>query len=85
MNSLFKKIMAIIVAIVILMVSSVFFQVLKAMVDNGLGQKVYDSFGAIGTFGVTLLTFLPLIVGIWLIKKSWKKITVEKVQYSEVK
>ncbi len=77
MKSFFKKILALGVSLVILMFASVLFQLAKAVIDNGMGQNVYDSYGTIGTFGLTLVSFLPLIVGIWLIKITWKIITKE--------
>lgn len=35
------------------------------------------------TMGVSKL--IPLLLAVWLIKLSWKKITIEKEQESEVK
>ncbi len=77
MKSFFKKFLALGVSLVILMFASVLFQLAKAIIDNGMGQNVYDNYGEIGTFGLTLVSLLPLIVGIWLIKITWKIITKE--------
>lgn len=74
-----KKILGIFVAIVILMVSSVIFQMTKAILRaSEFGEKLYPSIGKFAFFIEAIIGALPLIIGIWLVKLSWRKITYKE-------
>ena len=74
-----KKILAIFVAFIILVITSVVFQLTKVVTESsGLGQNLYNELGKIGIIIEVGITLLPLIIGIWLMKLSWKKITFIK-------
>lgn len=74
-----KKIIGIVVAIFILMASSVIFQITKGILKvSDFGQNMYANYGKIGIFIEVIITMLPLIIGIWLVKLSWRKITIRK-------
>lgn len=73
-SKLLKYILAIIVAIIIFTIASVIFQLMKGGLDE-VGQSIYDNYGRVGTFIFVIFKMLPLIIGVWLVKISWKKIT----------
>ena len=69
-----KVIFALILAVVILSISAAIFQGLK-MGTADLGQSIYENYGKVGIFFFSMAKLLPLMIGIWLVKISWKKIT----------
>lgn len=69
-----KTILAIFVAFIILSISAMIFQVLK-MSTSEVSQSIFESFGRVGVFVFALVQLLPVMIGIWLTKVSWKKIT----------
>lgn len=74
-----KKVLGVIVAIFILMIASVVFQLTKILLKSSeFGQNMYDSYGKIGVLPEVVIGMLPLIIGIWLVKLSWRKITYEE-------
>ncbi len=74
-----KKIVGFVVAIIILMMTGVFLQISKgiasAMLTNGNDVSQFQ-------FVVVSLAsnMLPLILGLWLVRTSWKKITSDNIK-----
>lgn len=69
-----KVVFAVIVAFFILSISAGIFQFLKIGTAD-LGQSLYENYGKGGVFFYSILQLLPLLIGVWLVKISWKKIT----------
>jgi len=69
-----KTIVAILVVIIILMIASAIFQLfIHGFVETG--EAIYQNYGTVGSFFFVIFKISPLLIGIWLIKVSWKKIT----------
>ena len=69
-----KKIVGFVVAIIILMMTGVFLQISK-----GIASAILTNGNDVSQFQFVVVNLianmLPLIVGLWLIRASWKKIT----------
>ena len=71
-----KYLLGFVVAIAILLITAVVFQTYGLFISSKL-----NSMGGISEFkyiAIGMTKLIPLILGIWLIKLSWKKITTEK-------
>lgn len=74
-----KKLLALGVIVVILFLSTAIHGILKVFLENSsFGLMMYDEYGRIGAFIHAIIELSPLIIGIWLIRFSWKKITTKK-------
>ncbi len=78
-----KKLLGIAVAIVIFVIMVVVHNVYGIMIDSMRESMEDISKFQFVAMGVSKL--IPLLLAVWLIKLSWKKITTEKEQKSEVK
>lgn len=75
-----KKILGVFVAFLILVISSSVYQVTKVLLErSNLGESLYNSMGAAGVFIEVVISMSPLIIGIWLVRVSWRKITYKTV------
>lgn len=73
-----RKVLGLIVAIVILMISSVAFQIMKITMNRAeLRESLYPSMGKFAFFIEAVVSLSPLIIGVWLVKISWRKITYQ--------
>ena len=76
-----RKVLGVIVAIIIVWIMGAISTILKAMIEvsranmEDIGQFQYVIMG--------LVPLIPLIIAIWLIKLSWRKITAKKEQENE--
>lgn len=76
-----KKVLGVIVAIIIVWIMGAISTILKAMIEvsrtnmEDISQFQYVIMG--------LVPLVPLIIAIWLIKLSWRKITAKKEQENE--
>jgi hypothetical protein len=74
-----KKLLALGVIVVILIISTSIYSILKIMLENSnFGFVMYENYGKLGAFIHAIIELAPLIVGVWLIRFSWKKITIKK-------
>lgn len=77
-----KKIIGVIVVFLILMFTSVVYQMIKIILESsGFGSNLYDNYGNKGVFIEVVIALLPLIIGLWFAKLCWKKITFEEKNY----
>ena len=74
-----KKIIGVIVVFLILMFTSVVYQITKIIFESsGFGTNLYDNYGKMGVFIEVVIALLSLIIGLWFAKFCWKKITFEE-------
>ena len=74
-----KKIIGVIVVVLILMFTSVVYQITKIIFESsGFGTNLYDNYGKMGVFIEVVIALLSLIIGLWFAKFCWKKITFEE-------
>lgn len=71
-----KYLLGLVVAIIILVVTLVVFKIYGLYLSS-----ILNSMGNISEFkyvAIGMTELIPIILGIWLIKLSWKKITAQK-------
>lgn len=74
-----KKLLVLGVIVVILFVSTATHGILKVLLESSnFGLMMYDEYGKIGAFIHAIIELSPLIMGVWLMRFSWKKITIKK-------
>lgn len=71
-----RKVLAIIVAIVIMWIMSAVSMLLKSLIEISRANIIDITQFQFVLMG--LVPMIPLIISIWLIKYSWKKITTKK-------
>lgn len=74
-----KKIVGFVVAIIILMMTGVFLQISK-----GIASAMLTNSNDVSQFQFVVVSLasnmLPLILGLWLVRTSWKKITSDNIK-----
>jgi len=71
-----KKIFAIFAAVIIAWIMMSISALLKILLDDSRAN--IENIGVIQDIMMTLAPIIPLAIGVWLIKASWKKITIKK-------
>ncbi len=71
-----KKVLGVIVAIIIVWIMGAISTILKAMIE--VSRNNVDDISQFQYVLMGLVPLIPLIIAIWLIKLSWKKITAKK-------
>lgn len=77
-----KYLLGVVIAVVILVITAVVFQVYGLFISSYLSSMENISEFKYVAIGLTKL--IPWILGIWLIKLSWKKITAKQGVSNEV-
>ena len=70
-----KKVLGVIVAVVIIWISGIISMLLKAMIE--ISRTNIENISEFRFILMGLVPFIPFIIGIWLVKLSWRKITYE--------
>ena len=70
-----KKVLGVIVAVVIIWISGIISMLLKAMIE--ISRTNIENISEFQFILMGLVPFIPFIIGIWLVKLSWRKITYE--------
>ena len=68
-----KKVLGVIVAVVIIWISGIISMLLKAMIE--ISRTNIENISEFRFILMGLVPFIPFIIGIWLVKLSWRKIT----------
>lgn len=76
-----KKVLGVIVAIIIVWIMGAISFVFKAMIEVKIANM--ENISQFQYFIMGLVSLIPLIIAIWLIKLSWRKITAKKEQENE--
>ena len=71
-----KKVLASLLAIVIIWIMGIASVILKSLID--VSRENIENISELQFVLMGLLPIIPFIIGIWLIKLSWKKITAPK-------
>ena len=77
-----KKVLGVIAAIVIMWISSIISILLKAIIEAS--RTNIDDISQFQFVLMGLVPIVPFIIGIWLVKFTWRKITAKKGQENEV-
>ncbi len=70
-----KKVLGVIVAVVIIWISGFISMLLKAMIE--ISRTNIENISEFQFILMGLVPLIPFIIGIWLVKLSWRKITYE--------
>ena len=74
-----RKLLALAAVGIIVIISLFIHGFLKIILKSSdIGLNLYNDYGTFGSMIYALMELSPLIIGIWLIKLSWKKITSNK-------
>lgn len=77
-----KKVLGVIVAIVIFMIMAVIHNIYGVMIDSM--RESMENISKFQFVAMGLSKMLPLLLAIWFVKISWRKITTEKEQKNEI-
>lgn len=76
-----RKVVGFIVAVIILMITSIVYQFSKILIkDSDFALNMYEQYDRVGVFIVSFIGVLPLVIGIYLVRISWKAITSKKTE-----
>ena len=78
-----RKFIAIIVAIIILWVSAAMSGVVNFSLDYLMKKE--EHINVFQHFLIIIARIAPLLLGMWLVKFSWRKITKKKIEIEEIK
>ena len=76
-----KKVLGVIVAIVIFIIMAVIHNVYGVMIDSM--RESMENISKFQFVAMGLSKMIPLLLAIWFVKISWRKITMEKGQKNE--
>ena len=77
-----KKVLGVIVAVVIIWISGIISMLLKAMIE--ISRTNIENISEFQFILMGLVPLIPFIIGIWLVKFTWRIITAKKGQENEV-
>jgi len=77
-----KKVLGVVVAIVIFMVMAVIHSIYGVMIDSM--RESIENISKFQFVAMGLSKMIPLLLAIWFIKISWRKITTDKEQKNEI-
>lgn len=77
-----KKVLGVVVAIIIFIVMAVIHNIYGVMIDSM--SESMENISKFQFVAMRLSKMIPLLLAIWFVKISWRKITTEKEQKNEI-
>ena len=77
-----KKILGVVVAIVIFMIMAVIHNIYGIMIDSM--RESMENISKFQFVAMGLSKMIPLLLAIWFVKISWRKITMKEEQKNEI-
>ena len=77
-----KKVLGVVVAIIIFMIMAVIHNIYGVLIDSM--RESMENISKFQFVAMGLSKMIPLLLAIWFVKISWRKITTKKEQKNEI-